>query len=43
MKKNKKEETGNHHSSKIADYDPYAFNKLVDDALGLKKKEETKG
>lgn len=41
-KKNKKEETGK-HSSRIADYDPYAFNGLVDDALGINNKKEDKG
>jgi hypothetical protein len=41
-KTNKKEEETDSRSSRIADYDPYAFNRLIDDALGInnKKKEE---
>jgi hypothetical protein len=35
----KKEETGNNHSSTTG-YDPYHFNKLVDDVLGNNKRGE---
>ena len=41
MKKKKEEHSNNHHSS-TADYDPYQFNKLVDDPLGTKREEDNK-